>query len=239
MNKRTESTTETVLRAAEVGHHFTDGTYKIEILNQLNLQVQAGERLAIMGASGSGKSSLLHILGGLERPTLGQVYWGKTCINKLGQGALAKQRNHHLGFVYQAHHLLRDCSVLDNVCLPLRLRGHIAKSEQRAQALALLDAVNLSDKRHRLPAQLSGGERQRVAIARALVGQPACVLADEPTGNLDYGHASQVFELLLHVNERYNSALIVVTHDPNLAAQMDKTYVLEAGRLTVAVETNE
>ncbi|WP_119027224.1 lipoprotein-releasing ABC transporter ATP-binding protein LolD [Acinetobacter baumannii] len=218
-----------VLEAKDIYKHFDDGKSKVEVIKGLSLRVEAGQFVSIVGASGSGKSTLLHVLGGLDQPTKGQVFLNGQRFDNLGEAERGFQRNQYLGFVYQFHHLLPEFTALENVAMPLMLRADSQYKSVKAQAEYLLDRVGLSHRMDHKPGELSGGERQRVALARALVTKPAVVLADEPTGNLDRKTAVGIFELLTDLKKELNMAMLIVTHDEQLAQAADSILHMEDG----------
>ena len=228
-----ETKVDVVLQAQAVSKRFQDGRLDVRVLEEVNLSLKRGESLAIVGASGSGKSTLLHILGGLDRASQGEVQLMGQSLSNLSASQLGMLRNRHLGFVYQFHHLLAELNAWENVAMPLWIRRESSQNSQQ-QAQQLLTRLGLSQRLTHRPSELSGGERQRVAIARALVTKPACVLADEPTGNLDRQTAKEVFELMLYMSKSIQTSFVVVTHDPELAALCDAVMHLKDGHLSLS-----
>ena len=219
-----------ILQCTHLAKRFSDGGLDTDVLSDINLTVNKGDRIAIIGSSGSGKSTLLHLLGGLDQPSSGSVEIHGKDINALSVNALSKLRNQSLGFVYQFHHLLPEFTAVENVAIPLVIGGEKPQYAQQ-QAEELLIKVGLGHRLIHKPSELSGGERQRTALARALITKPDCLLADEPTGNLDHKTAQAIFDLILELNESLGTALIIVTHDAGLASQMNKTLSLIDGKL--------
>ena len=219
-----------ILTADSVVREYSQGGTSIPVLSGVNLSVGHGEKVAIVGASGSGKTTLLNLLGGLDDPDKGRIAVNDKSWTNLGASERAIWRNQHIGFVYQFHHLLNEFSALENVALPL-LIGDCSVNKSRQQATSLLERVGLGHRLNHTPAELSGGERQRVAVARALVNEPSVVLMDEPTGNLDPITAKTMLELLIDLNQSLGIAFVLVTHDDNIAQQMDRTVILEMGQL--------
>lgn len=249
---------EVVLEVRNLGKTYAQGDLTVDVLTDVSFQIYAGERVAIVGASGSGKSTLLHLLGGLEAPSTGQVLIKGIDINRLSAKVQGHFRSCFVGFIYQFHHLLPEFTAFENVCIPLRIQFDAARTDFQSgsrglardvkcrvglnktlpelldKARQLLELVGLGARLQHKPAELSGGERQRAAIARALVTEPACILADEPTGNLDWKNADQIYDLMLNLNRTHQTSFIVVTHDLNLARRMDRVLKLEQGRLVPA-----
>ena len=218
-----------VLAANNVYKSFTDGKSTVEVIKGLSLQIHQGEFVSIVGSSGSGKSTLLHILGGLDRPTEGNVDLNGQSFDNLGEAERGDLRNQHLGFVYQFHHLLPEFSALENVAMPLMLRRDADFKKVKQEAEYLLERVGLTHRLTHKPGELSGGERQRVALARALVSKPKLMLADEPTGNLDRKTATGIFELLTELRQEFNMAMLIVTHDEQLAKSADRILHMQDG----------
>ena len=223
--------TSPIIQCQHLSKDFREGTLETKVLHDISLSINTGDRIAVVGSSGSGKSTLLHLLGGLDSPSAGSVHLQGQDISTLPIKTLSKLRNNMLGFVYQFHHLLGEFDAVENVALPLVIGGEKPKIAQE-QARELLDQVGLGHRLQHKPAELSGGERQRAAIARALITRPACLLADEPTGNLDHKTAQQTFDLMLALNQDLGTALIIVTHDIELAQRMDTVLTLREGTFT-------
>lgn len=227
--------TEVVLECRQLSMEYAIGPQRLRVLDGINMQLVAGERVAIVGSSGSGKTTLLNLLGGLDTPTEGEVWLAGKLMSSMRESERGRLRNSGLGFVYQFHHLLAEFSALENVCMPL-LIGNTPVPEAHRRGQQMLERVGLAERTGHKPGELSGGERQRVAIARALINQPACVLLDEPTGNLDQHTARSIQQLMLELSQSLNTAFMVVTHDLALASQMDRVLTLTEGRLATRVE---
>ncbi|MCO4799947.1 MAG: lipoprotein-releasing ABC transporter ATP-binding protein LolD [Colwelliaceae bacterium] len=223
------------LQCKQLKKSYFQGKVETPVLHELNLTVDKGELLAIVGSSGCGKSTFLHLAGGLDTPTSGEVFINGIDIHQLTDKEKAKFRNQHIGFIYQFHHLMMEFSAVENVAMPLLIRGDKPKLAQKL-AETMLEKVGLSHRGHHRPSELSGGERQRVAIARALITEPALILADEPTGNLDFDTAEQIYQLLKELNQTVNTSFVIVTHDLTLAAKMDRQLRLDHGQLKPLVD---
>jgi len=222
-----------VIRCVGVGKTYAEGKLKVEVLRGVSLEIARGERVAIVGSSGAGKSSLLQLMGGLDVPSVGEVWVDGRHLARLSETARGRLRNQSVGFVYQFHHLLGEFSALENVAMPLLIRC-LSVSEAREQASAMLERVGLGKRLEHKPGELSGGERQRTALARALVTKPQVLLADEPTGNLDSRNAAAMFDLLMELNAEQGTALVVVTHDLALASRMERVLHMRDGAIVVA-----
>jgi len=220
-----------MLKAVNIAKDFNDGVRNdLHVLNDISFALDHAETTAIIGSSGSGKTTLLNILGGLDKPTSGHILLNDVDVHKLSEKKRCTVRNEHFGFIYQFHHLLPEFTALENVAMPLLIKGDpVELAKQKAEKV--LDDVGLSKRLHHKPGELSGGERQRAAIARALIHQPDCILADEPTGNLDRKNAEQAIDLIINLNKEYNTSLVIVTHDLKIAELMDTVYTLEDGVL--------
>ena len=230
MNKRDEKISTALLSSQNISKFYQEGNQQMEVLKQVSFSMQPGELVAIVGSSGSGKSTLLHTLGGLDQPSSGEVFINGQSLQKMTPNALAKLRNQYLGFVYQFHHLMADFTALENVMMPM-LIGRQNKGEAQSRAEQMLSAVGLQHRISHRPSALSGGERQRVAIARALVNNPALVLADEPTGNLDHKTTESIFELIQQLNQEKQIAFLLVTHDLSLAEKLNRRLIMQDGVL--------
>ncbi|ODQ01067.1 MULTISPECIES: lipoprotein-releasing ABC transporter ATP-binding protein LolD [Salinivibrio] len=229
---------ESLLSCHQISKTYQEGGQAIHVLNQVSLSIASGELVAIVGSSGSGKSTLLHTLGTLDTPSEGEVYFEGKAISQMSANQQAQLRNQALGFVYQFHHLLADFTALENVMMPL-LINKVARKTATARATEMLNAVGVGHRLSHRPAELSGGERQRVAIARALVNDPKLVLADEPTGNLDHATALEIYDLMRSLNARHGTAFLVVTHDSELAAKLDRQVRMQDGQLLAVSATEE
>ncbi|QOC21112.1 lipoprotein-releasing ABC transporter ATP-binding protein LolD [Wenzhouxiangella sp. AB-CW3] len=219
-----------VIQARALTRTYVQGDTSLHVLRGIDLDIAPGESVAIVGASGVGKSTLLHLLGGLDKPTSGQVFVSGADMASGDEKQRARIRNRHLGFIYQFHHLLPEFSALENVAMPLLIGKQPAEQATEA-ARELLETVGLGERLHHKPGELSGGERQRAAVARALINRPACILGDEPTGNLDERNAAQVYDLMLNLNREFRTSVVLVTHDPQLAKRMDRRLEMTGGLL--------
>ncbi|MCW4151676.1 ATP-binding cassette domain-containing protein [Halomonas sp. 18H] len=229
--KSAQATADYMLECRDLTRTYREGPHDLTVLDALELRVRAGERVAVVGSSGSGKTTLLNLLGGLDRPSHGEVRVAGQVLHSLGDAALGRFRNQHIGFVYQFHHLLAEFTAIENAALPLIVRGQ-RKRQAEQRAMQILDRVGMRDRADHKPGELSGGERQRVAIARALVTDPSLVLMDEPTGNLDQTTAASILGLMDELSASAACAFVIVTHDPGLAAHQDRVLRLDAGRLS-------
>lgn len=228
---------EKLLSAKNLCKTYQEGKMVTEVLKDVTFDIYPKSLMAIIGSSGSGKSTLLHLLGGLDQPTSGEILFKSQQLNRLSEQQKAQLRNQQIGFVYQFHHLLPDFTALENVAMPL-LIGGVRPNEAKQRAMAMLESVNLVKRANHRPSELSGGERQRVAIGRALINNPALVMADEPTGNLDKSTADAIFDLLIKLNREHGTAFLVVTHDLALANKLDKQLIMSDGRLTESTAAN-
>ncbi|AAO90521.1 lipoprotein-releasing ABC transporter ATP-binding protein LolD [Coxiella burnetii] len=227
-----------VIHCEKLSKTYVEGKLRVPVLHEVEFSVAPGERIAIVGASGAGKSTFLQLLGGLDKPSNGKIWVNGNDINQLSEREKGLLRNQHLGFVYQFHHLLPEFNALENVCIPLLVRGGIKPKHARQKASAYLEKVGLSHRQKHRVGELSGGEKQRVALARALVTEPCCVLADEPTGNLDQKTAEQVADLTLQLNRSLNISFVIVTHNREFADKMDRVLLLDKGQLQSESERN-
>ncbi len=226
-----DSMSNTVLTCTELSKEFNEGPENLRIFNNIDFTVNSSERVAVVGASGSGKTTLLQLLAGLDKPSTGEVKICGHVLSELSEKRSGELRNRHLGFVYQFHHLLPEFTALENVAMPLLMRPEVPVKQAQAKALEVLESVGLGSRVKHKPSELSGGERQRVAIARAIVGEPDLVFMDEPTGNLDPNTAEKIHDLMTTLSRELTTSFIVVTHDMNLASQMDRAYKLDNGQL--------
>ena len=222
-----------IIKCSNINYSYSDGNTTTEVLNGLELIVKESQSIAILGQSGCGKSTLLNLLGGMDKPNSGKIEIANIDINTLNEEQLTNHRAQHLGFIYQFHHLLKDFSAVENTALPLLIQG-INKQQAHKQALDTLNKVGLENRANHLPGELSGGERQRVAIARAIITNPSCILADEPTGNLDANNAEKIIDLLIDINKSIQTSLVIVTHDKNIAKKMQRVLIMEKGKLSEA-----